>query len=170
MGCAVFNFAWQQQTLLILLLLLPFIDSQWQIPDFRRYENQWLYTSILLSLLCFLVFLQPDYIETIIFVLLFTAIPEEWFFRGYFMQRLEVLSLARWEANVITSLLFALLHFPTQGWQGLSVFFPSLIFGWLYQRNRDLVLVILLHTFFNGIYIIYLRDMFDFRLAAQNWP
>ena len=161
MGCAVFDFSWQRQLLMLLLLLLPFLDNQWQMPVYRRYDSQWLYLSVALVFTFLLLFLQPDLIEAIIIILLFTAIPEEWFFRSYFLQRLEAMHLAKWNANIITSVVFALMHIPAQGWLGLSVFFPSILFGWIYQRNRDLLLVILLHTIFNGIYIIYLRDVLN---------
>ena len=145
----------------VLFLLSPFLDKDWPVPVLSQYQKQWSFWSIILLLTGLLIVLNPEYIESIVLILLFTALPEEWFFRSYFMQRLEVLYKRKWTANIMTSLAFALLHIPVQGWQGLSVFVPSLMFGWLYQRNRDLILVILLHTFFNGIYIIYLRDILN---------
>ncbi len=75
--------------------------------------------------------------------ILVVAIPEEVFFRGYLMARLEERWPSRrrlWGAPVgwpllVSSLLFALGHFlvdfrPAR----LAVFFPALVFGWM--RNR----------------------------------
>lgn len=142
-----------------LLLLLPVLDKGWVIPAFMAYRKE--LTSLWVILLCFTVLLvfNPDYFETILLILIYTALPEEWFFRSYFMPWLEILTKGKWKANVVTSILFATLHLPMQGVQGLTVFIPSLLFGWLYQRNRNLVLVILLHALFNGVFIIYLKDL-----------
>lgn len=159
MGCAVVDFAWQQQLLLALLLLLPFTDKQWQLPVISRYELQWVFWSVIIVPAVLLIALNPEYSEAIIIIFLFTATPEEWFFRAYFLQRLEALTFGKWTANIITSLMFAFMHTPVQGWLGLSVFVPSLMFGWLYQRNRDLILVILLHALFNAIFLLYIRDI-----------
>ncbi len=161
LGCAVFDFALQAQLLTVLLLLLPFADKDWHLPVLSGYKNQWLWYLMVLSCTAVLLFLHPDTVQAVVYILLFTALPEEWFFRSYFMQRVQALNAGMWRANIITSLLFALLHTPAQGWQGLSVFIPSLLFGYLYQRNRDLLLVILLHTLFNTIYIIYLHDVLN---------
>jgi membrane protease YdiL (CAAX protease family) len=76
--------------------------------------------------------------------ILVVAVPEEIFFRGYLMSRLE----ARWPSRarlwgaavgwplLVSSLLFAAGHFlvdlaPAR----LAVFFPALVFGWM--RNRS---------------------------------
>ncbi len=60
-------------------------------------------------------------------------------------------------ANVVSSLLFTLLHIPLQGGVGLLVFFPSLLFGYVYQRSRNLIVVVLLHALANLFFIIYIR-------------
>lgn len=62
-------------------------------------------------------------------------------------------------ANLAVSLFFALLHLPTQGWSGLSVFIPSLIFGRIYQANNDLLLVLLLHALSNMVFYLYIREL-----------
>ena len=94
-------------------------------------------------------------------IILFTALPEEWFFRRYIQQKLTQLfqQESGLYANLLTLVFFAVLHLPTQGIQGLSVFFPSLFLGWLYQSKRDIILVILVHSLFNLVYIIYLREI-----------
>jgi hypothetical protein len=86
--------------------------------------------------------------------LLMVALPEEFFYRGYLLTRLDAIFPIRvfwgipisW-GNIITSLLFALTHFVI-GWSPhrLAVFFPSLIFGILKQRTQSLLAPILFHA------------------------
>jgi membrane protease YdiL (CAAX protease family) len=76
--------------------------------------------------------------------LLVVALPEEMFFRGYLQTRLDDAWRGRinvfgaqvgWSL-VITSVLFALGHYATVHHPArLSVFFPSLLFGWLRCRS-----------------------------------
>ncbi len=86
----------------------------------------------------------------------YVALPEEFFYRGYVQGVLrkekdrvyfEVAGCRFTRAIFFTSLLFALGHFvidfnPAR----FSVFFPSLIFGCLKERNNDLVAPILFHA------------------------
>lgn len=100
-----------------------------------------------------LVFFQPAYGSFALFTLLFAALPEEWFFRAYLMTRLGT---GPW-ANLMASLLFSLVHGLTRGWTtAFLVFVPSLIYGWLYQRSRDLPLLVLVHALSNLIYAMFL--------------
>ncbi len=88
------------------------------------------------------------------------ALPEELFYRGYILHRLDKIFPQRiplpfsglyitW-GNVLTSALFALTHLligfsPHR----LGVFFPSLIFGILRQRGGTLVGAVIFHAFSN---------------------
>ena len=88
--------------------------------------------------------------------LLLAALPEEWFFRAYFMTRLG----GDLRANLVTSVVFSLLHGLTWGWvTALLVFIPSLFYGWLYQKTRDLVLLVIVHTLSNLVYVMFLREL-----------
>lgn len=87
------------------------------------------------------------------------ALPEELFFRGFVQRVLRPwLGEARWRlfgapfpwAVVASSALFAAIHVvtvpsPTR----LSVFFPGLLFGWLYERTGNLTVPILFHALCN---------------------
>ena len=89
--------------------------------------------------------------------LLLIALPEEYFFRGYLQRRIEDVrgrrALVTWRgwtithANVVTSFLFAALHFLLgfDAWR-LAVFFPSLVFGALRDRHDGLVAATLFHA------------------------
>ena len=98
-----------------------------------------------------------------IFMPLFTAaLPEELFFRCYLQTRLEKIS-HRIVAIIMTSILFMAWHIPTRyllskgvegqagDWgqvllhTGVPVFIISLIFGYLWSRNRNIIILILAH-------------------------
>src|SRR5581483_3462669 len=65
--------------------------------------------------------------------ILFTALPEETFFRGSLQPSLPV---RPWVAILVTSALFALAHLGFErDPRRLLVFFPSLLFGWLRLRT-----------------------------------
>lgn len=80
--------------------------------------------------------------------LLVVAIPEEVFFRGYVQGRLRscmpprhtVLGVPFGAAHCLSSGLFALIHLvATPSAHRLLVFFPSLLFAWLAERNRNVL-------------------------------
>jgi len=156
-GCAVFIFEGRTFLLTGLMLFLPLLDRGWRSPKILYGRFNLITWSLCLLCASGILLLHPAMLAMALTTLLLTALPEEWFFRGYFMSRLEQVGFNTLYANLGTSTLFALLHVPTQGLFGLSVFFPSLFFGWVYQRNRDLVLVILLHALSNIVFVIYLR-------------
>jgi len=93
--------------------------------------------------------------------LLFAALPEEFFFRGWLQPRAHALTKAALPlpfglrlsaANVVTSLAFALLHLavapaPDRLW----VFFPSLWYGWLHERGDSVAGPIIAHAASNTL-------------------
>jgi hypothetical protein len=90
--------------------------------------------------------------------LLVVALPEEVFFRGYLMSRLEERWPSRrrlWGASVgwpllISSLLFGLGHFLVDFQPArLAVFFPALVFGWMRQRTGSLAPAAVFHALCN---------------------
>lgn len=85
--------------------------------------------------------------------LLVYPILEEYVFRANLLQWLDT-RLARWRGwltNVIVSLVFSLAHlwvWPLM--HCVAVFFPSLVFGWLWQRNQKLWICVVTHAIFNA--------------------
>ena len=86
------------------------------------------------------------------------AYPEEYFFRGYLLPRLDqrygtrrrLLGVYVGLGLVLSSLAFALLHpILIPGPHRLLVFFPALLFGWLALRQRALGAAILVHALCN---------------------
>ncbi len=100
-------------------------------------------------------------LTTIFLVILLYPILEEIVFRGYLQSTLlkykifltSIIGISY--ANLITSIVFASLHLlnniPTIA---LAIFVPSLIFGFFYQRYNSVVPSILLHIYYNTIFLV----------------
>jgi hypothetical protein len=73
-----------------------------------------------------------------------SAFAEELFFRAYLMKRFS---------NLKVSLMFVIPHFILYpGILSLLTFFPSLVFGFAYQKTKSLAFVSLLHLVSNLVY------------------
>ena len=95
--------------------------------------------------------------EILLISILLYPILEEIVFRGLIQRQLILRS--RWRArfwgvsgaNVLTSLLFAGLHFVHQSpAMAALVIFPSLVFGYFRDRHHNVFPSIWLHIFYNG--------------------
>lgn len=135
------------------MLFLPLFDRGWSVPTLPRPRSHHLaWAGLFISGIALLVW-RPSETPFAVATLLMAAIPEEWFFRAYFMTRLGQGS----RANLLTSLFFSLMHGLTRGWTAaVLVFLPSLFYGWLYQRTRDLPLLVLVHAMSNLLYVLFL--------------
>ena len=154
-GCAVFSYPGRDYVLIGLMLFLPLLDRAWQLLALPRAPGHFLTWTGLLVTAAGLLIWRPSFFPFALSTLLTAALPEEWFFRAYFMDRLG----KGWGANAIASILFALLHGLTHDWSiALQVFVPSLFYGWLYQRTRDLLLLILAHTLSNLVFVMFLAQ------------
>lgn len=90
--------------------------------------------------------------------LIVVAVPEEVFFRGYLMERLERVwppthtwlgAKVGW-ALIVSSALFALSHVAViPNPQRLAVFFPALLFGWMRARTGSIAAGALFHALCN---------------------
>lgn len=94
------------------------------------------------------------------------AYPEEYFFRGYLLPRLNqrlgtprtLLRVAVGRGLVLSALAFALLHpILIPGPHRLLVFFPALLFGWLASSQRALGAAIVVHAGSNVLLAIVSR-------------
>ena len=153
---AVFSYPGRDYVLIGLMLFLPLFDHGWRIPPLPRSPSHRLvWAGLLISGIAILAW-RPSVAPFALSTLLMAALPEEWFFRAYFMQRLG----SNVRANVLASLLFSLLHGLTRGWMTAGlVFVPSLFYGWLYQRTRDIPLVTLVHALSNLVYAVFLAEL-----------
>ena len=102
--------------------------------------------------------LPPNFPLLVLSQLVVVAIPEELFFRGYLMERLErvwpptrrLLGAPVGLALVVSSVLFALGHLlviPNP--QRLAVFFPALVFGWMRARTGSIAAGAVFHALCN---------------------
>ena len=162
-ACAVFVGEPQRTVVLVgMMLFFPLVDRHWRAPGLPRKPVHYAAWLGLLLIAAVLLLWRPQHLEFALSTLLLAALPEEWFFRAYFMTRLQETRWARgWRANIVTALLFCGLHGLTRGWLvGLWVFLPSLFYGWLYQRTRDLPLVVLSHALSNLVFVVLLSRYF----------
>jgi membrane protease YdiL (CAAX protease family) len=94
------------------------------------------------------------------------AMPEEMFYRGYAQTALD--DASKWRVTVLgasvgvglllSSAVFALGHFATTADPArLSVFFPSLVFGWLRARTTGIGAAVLFHAACN-LFSAYLAE------------
>ncbi len=99
--------------------------------------------------------LPPEFLSIAAVQLLLIALPEEFFFRGYFQSAMDRIFPARWRflgadlgwGFLVTAAVFAFGHsVVTFQWWHFSIFFPALIFGWLRERTG----LILAPTFFHA--------------------
>jgi membrane protease YdiL (CAAX protease family) len=127
------------------MLFLPLLDRHWTPPSFIHRAPNIISWTLLVLAGAMMLAVRPDLIGFAMASLALAALPEEWFFRSYLMMRLG----GDLRANILSSLIFAFAHVLAFGTPAAMVFFPSLLFGWVYWRTRDLVLVVLLHTVAN---------------------
>lgn len=112
---------------------------------------------LMIALLAILLAWQPDVIRFSLATLFLAALPEEWFFRAYFMVRTGT----GWRANILTTLVFATLHWVTRDITAAAlVVVPSLFYGWLFQKTRDVSLLVLVHALSNVFYVMFLAPHF----------
>jgi len=98
-----------------------------------------------------------DWLNTIILV----GFIEEIVFRGFLLRKyLELFTF--WKANIVTSLLFVLIHFPIWLYKDMIGLFPIAIsfiigisFGFIYKKTRSLWSVIIIHSVYNFFVSIF---------------
>ncbi|NPA54456.1 MAG: CPBP family intramembrane metalloprotease [Aquificae bacterium] len=102
----------------------------------------------------FIKFEKVSYIENInIFIF---SIFEEIFFRGYLFFALKIKNVHI--KNLFISFIFSLAHVILYGdLTKITVFFPSLIFGYLYIYSGSIIAPIIFHIFSNLFYISNFR-------------
>jgi membrane protease YdiL (CAAX protease family) len=88
------------------MLFFPLLDRHWHLPDLPRTPRSYALWLVLLLTAAALLIWQPQHLGYALATLFTAALPEEWFFRAYFMTRLQETRWGRgWRANLITSLL-----------------------------------------------------------------
>jgi membrane protease YdiL (CAAX protease family) len=106
---------------------------------------------------------NPAVIPLMIYTMLVTAgFGEETFYRGWMFERLGKLfgqsASAKAAIVLITSLLFASLHYPEQRWPGVEqAFCTGLIFGSIFAVTGQIFLLMIAHAAFDltALWMIY---------------
>lgn len=158
-GGAVF-FAEPIRTVVLvgIMLFFPLFDRDWQPPAIPRRLRHVISWAVLALLIGMVLLAEPRYRTAAASALLIAALPEEWFFRAYVQSTLDLWTRFHGLRSIlISSLLFSLIHGLSRDWTTAAlVFVPSLFYGLLYQRTRDLPLIVLVHTLSNLVYVEYL--------------
>ncbi len=104
----------------------------------------------------------PDYPTLVLYQVFFVAIPEEFFYRGYFQTRLDEVFDRRflvlgtpigWGA-VIATLYFAFGHSLVQfQWWHFATFFPGMVFAWMRERTGGVAAGALFHATCNVLVV-----------------
>lgn len=104
-----------------------------------------------------------------LYQLLVVALPEEFFFRGYFQGRLKKVCPPRWRILgaslgwewIVTAVVFTIAHSVLQlKWWHFSIFFPALLFGYLKERTGSITAPILFHAFCNSFMNWFAKSYF----------
>lgn len=107
--------------------------------------------------------------EPLLYQMLMVALPEEFFFRGYLQTALNNRFKPRWRflgiafgwGLILTSLIFAFAHSVIElQWWHFSIFFPSLLFGYLKERCGSITAPVLFHAFSNSIMVWFQASYF----------
>lgn len=99
----------------------------------------------------------PDdlFVDVILYHLLYVALPEEFFYRGYVQGRLDRIFPHRWTtlgvswgwSLPLTAVLFTAGHSIVElRWWHFSILFPALLFGWIRARSPNVVASTLFHA------------------------
>ena len=122
--------------------------------------------------------LNPDVNSIILSLILFIAVAflEELFFRGYILGNL-MLSMNRWIALLVSSLVFTVVHMPNAHFTPIgfaAIFLAGMLLGTPYIYTRSLWLPISLHfswNFFQGtIFGFSVSGNKEYALVTQSRP
>lgn len=102
----------------------------------------------------------PNLLNACVFQLLLVALPEEFYFRGYFQSAMDIVCKKRVRflgVNVgwgllVTAVVFAISHtIVSYQWWHFSIFFPALLFGYLRLLTGSITAPVLFHVASNVI-------------------
>ncbi len=115
--------------------------------------------------------LPKELLLTVLYQIFYVALPEEFFYRGYFQTRLNELYPRKWKlwgtnigmGAVYANLFFAFGHSIVQfQWWHFATFFPGMLFAWSREKSNGVLAGALFHACCN-IGIICLDTAFGIR-------
>ena len=109
----------------------------------------------------------PNFWSVLAYQLILVALPEEFFFRGYFQSAMKRICPARWRilgieigwGFFITAVVFAFAHSVIiSRWWHFAIIFPALVFGYLRERTGSITAPILFHASSNILMDLVVRS------------
>ena len=143
----------------------------WFVPLYHMYQTEWATQLFAWKPRSYIGTLPDQLILTILFQIFYVAIPEEFFYRGYFQTRLNEAYERKWEffgtkigmGAVYANLFFAFGHSIVQfQWWHFATFFPGMLFAWARERSNGVLAGALFHAICN-IGIVCLDTMYGIR-------
>lgn len=111
----------------------------------------------------------PGFWNMLAFQVVLVALPEEFYFRGYFQSAMNILFEKKWKflgvylgwGWIVTALVFAFAHSIVYfKWWHFSIFFPALAFGYLRERTGTITASVLFHAACNIFMYWFVRCYF----------
>ena len=143
----------------------------WFIPVYILYYTRGLEILWGVSNRSFIGTLPNELFLTILYQIFYVALPEEFFYRGYFQTRLNEMFHRRWTifgaklgmGAVIANLFFAFGHSIVEfQWWHFATFFPGMLFAWAREKSNGVLAGALFHACCN-VGIIMLDTAFGLR-------
>lgn len=111
--------------------------------------------------------LPEDFPQLVMDHLLGVGVAEEFFFRAYMQTQFDCACPPRWRVLgarvgpglILAAGVFAVCHIFHGGPERLVVFFPGLLYGWLWARTRNLLVPAFYHGFSNVLMSIMLTSL-----------
>lgn len=109
----------------------------------------------------------PNFAGIALYQVFLVALPEEFFFRGYFQsamnsvfaKRVRFLGVNLGWGFIVTALVFAFAHTVVYyRWWHFAIFFPALVFGYLRERTGTITASMLFHASSNLIMDWFVRS------------
>lgn len=154
-----------------LSLWLNLATWSWFIPIYHFYHTEWFAMIFGGKRFPFIGTLPNELLLTILFQIFYVAIPEEFFYRGYFQTRFNEAYPRKWTifgakigmGAVYANLLFAFGHSLVQfQWWHFATFFPGMMFAWAREKSNGILAGALFHAACN-IGIVMLDTMYGIR-------
>ena len=102
--------------------------------------------------------IRPDVLVIVLYHLFYVAIPEEFFYRGYFQTRLNevfpknkmIFGVPMGWGAVIATLFFAFGHsLVSLQWWHFATFFPGMVFAWMREKTGGVISGAFFHALCN---------------------
>lgn len=143
----------------------------WFVPVYYWYYTTGLETIWGIANRNYIGAVPEELLLTVLYQIFYVALPEEFFYRGYFQTRLNELYERKWKVwgtnlgmgAVYANLFFAFGHSIVDfQWWHFATFFPGMLFAWARERSNGVLAGALFHAACN-VGIVLLDTAFGLR-------